>query len=171
MLWRIQSVTDTSSETIVEHTKSHFTHYGIPVKVITDNGPQFRAQVYEEFAVKWGFNHVTSSPYHSQSNGKAEVTVKIAKTCWEKWLKITRTWTLQYSLGTTPLQKEWIIVQYKSCSPVDHIHNYRLPVICYTQWNGWGNPKKKTEGQITIQQNSKRARIIDSRTSCSNSTS
>ena len=77
--WELDAVTDTSSETIVEHTKSHFARYGIPVKVITDNGPQFRPQVYEEFAAKWGFTHVTSSPYHSQSNGKAEATVKIAK--------------------------------------------------------------------------------------------
>ena len=51
-VWELDAVTDTSSETIIEHTKSHFAHYGIPVKVITDNGPQFRAQVYEEFAAK-----------------------------------------------------------------------------------------------------------------------
>jgi len=31
------------------------------------------------FAKQWGFNHVTSSSYHSQSNGKAESAVKIAK--------------------------------------------------------------------------------------------
>ena len=86
--WELDAMTDTSSKTIVEHTKSHFARYGIPVKVITDNWPQFQAQVYEEFAAKWGFNHVTSSPYHSRSNGKAEATVKIAKTCWKKWLKI-----------------------------------------------------------------------------------
>ena len=32
-----------------------------------------------QFATQWGFSHVTSSPYHSQGNGKAEATVKIAK--------------------------------------------------------------------------------------------
>ena len=77
--WELDTLTDTSSETIVEHTKAHFARYGIPEKVITDNGPQFRAQAYEQFAAKWGFSHVTSSPYHSQGNGKAEATVKIAK--------------------------------------------------------------------------------------------
>ena len=82
--WELDAVTNTSSETIVEHTKAHFARYGIPQKVITDNGPQFRAQVYEEFATQWGFNHVTSSPYHSQSNGKAEATVKIAKNMLKK---------------------------------------------------------------------------------------
>ena len=42
--WELDAVTDTSSETIMEHTESHFAHYSIPVKVITDNGPQFRAK-------------------------------------------------------------------------------------------------------------------------------
>ena len=37
--WELDMLTDTSSETIVEHTKAHFAHYGIPEKVITDNGP------------------------------------------------------------------------------------------------------------------------------------
>ena len=83
-LWELDAVSDTSSETIVEHTKAHFARYGIPKKVITDNGPQFRAQLYENFAKQWGFKHVISSPYHSQSNGKAESAVKIAKAMLKK---------------------------------------------------------------------------------------
>ena len=45
--WELDAVTDTSIETIIEHTKSHFVRYSIPVKVITENGPQFQAQVYK----------------------------------------------------------------------------------------------------------------------------
>jgi len=78
--WELDAANDTSSETIVERTKkSQFARYSIPDKVITDNRPQFRAQLYEDFTKQWGFNHVTSSPYHSQSNGKAESAVKITK--------------------------------------------------------------------------------------------
>ena len=44
-----------------------------------DNGTQFQAQVHEKLAAQWGFYHVTSSPYHSQSKGKAEATAKIAE--------------------------------------------------------------------------------------------
>ena len=44
-----------------------------------NNGPQFRSQEYENFAKEWKFEHPTSSPYHSQSNVKAESAVKIAK--------------------------------------------------------------------------------------------
>ena len=37
------------------------------------------AENYEELSRDWEFEHVTTSPYHSQSNGKAESAVKIAK--------------------------------------------------------------------------------------------
>jgi len=85
--WELDAVNDASSDTIIECTKAHFARYGIPEKVITDNGPQFRAQQYEDFARQWGFSHVTSSPYHSQSNGKAESAVKIAKSMLKKVTK------------------------------------------------------------------------------------
>ena len=58
--------------------------------MITDNGPQFRAKLYEDFAKQWGFNHVTSSPYLSQNNGKAESVVKIAKGMLKKVTKDNR---------------------------------------------------------------------------------
>ena len=77
--WEIDVVADTTSDTIVSITKAHFAHYGIPEKVIKDNGPQFQSKPYEDFAKQWEFDHVTTSPYHSQSNGKAEAAVKIAK--------------------------------------------------------------------------------------------
>ena len=64
---------------LVEYTKPHFARYGIPATVVTDNGPQFRSQEYESFAAAWEFTHTTSSPHHSQSNGKVESAVKIAK--------------------------------------------------------------------------------------------
>ena len=34
---------------------------------------------YSKFAEEWGFAHVTSSPYHPQSNGLAEKSVQIIK--------------------------------------------------------------------------------------------
>ena len=77
--WELNILPDTSSETIVMHTKTQFARFGIPETVLTDNGPQFQAEAYARFAKEWEFNYVTSSPYHSQANGKAESAVKIAK--------------------------------------------------------------------------------------------
>ena len=77
--WELDLVSDTTSETVVGCTKAHFARHGIPETVVTDNGTQFVARAYEEFATEWEFQHVTTSPYHSQSNGKVEAAVKIAK--------------------------------------------------------------------------------------------
>ncbi|XP_066289738.1 uncharacterized protein [Branchiostoma lanceolatum] len=54
------------------------------MEVVTDNGPQFASEEFKRFAKTWEFKHITTSPYHSQSNGKAESSVKIAKTLLKK---------------------------------------------------------------------------------------
>ena len=46
---------------------------------MSDNGPQFSADLYASFAQKYGFEHVTSSPHYPQGNGEAERAVKMIK--------------------------------------------------------------------------------------------
>ena len=82
--WEVNELVGGGSEEVVKCTKDHFARHGIPDSVITDNGPHFRGAEYDKFAKEWEFQHVTSSPYHSQSNGKAESAVKIAKTLMKK---------------------------------------------------------------------------------------
>ena len=79
VFWEVDLLPDTTSQTVIDRTKAHFARYGIPEIVVTDNGPQFQSQEYETFAATWEFTHTSSSPYHSQSNGKVESAVKIAK--------------------------------------------------------------------------------------------
>ena len=57
----------------------HICMNGIPEVVVSDNGPQFAAEAFEEFAQVYSFEHVTSSPYFPQSNGEAERAVKTIK--------------------------------------------------------------------------------------------
>ena len=47
--------------------------------MVSDNGPQYSALAYEEFAKEYGFNHTTSSPKYPQANGTAEWAVKTVK--------------------------------------------------------------------------------------------
>ena len=68
---------NTSSSMV--HTKSIFARHGIPKSVRSDNGPQLSAMEYSKFAMEWGFAHITSSPYHPQSNGLPEKSVQIIK--------------------------------------------------------------------------------------------
>lgn len=83
--WELDKLTtDTRSKTIVKQSKRQFARHGIPKKIVSDNGPQFVAHEYAKFTKDWDIQHVTSSPRHSQSNGKAESAVKIAKTLIQK---------------------------------------------------------------------------------------
>jgi len=47
--------------------------------LISDNGPPFNSEDFKTFSAEWDFHHVTSSPYHPQSNGSAENAVKTCK--------------------------------------------------------------------------------------------
>ena len=47
--------------------------------LICDNAKQFLSTMLKEFANHWNFKLCSSSPYHSQGNGKAEATVKVSK--------------------------------------------------------------------------------------------
>lgn len=80
----LDKLQDTYSSTIVEKSKQHFGRLGTPEVCHTDNGPQFISRDYEAFAKSWSFKHTTSSPYHSQGNGRAEAAVKVCKTLLRK---------------------------------------------------------------------------------------
>ena len=67
-----------TTESVIKATKSPFAGHGI-ADMITDNGPQYSGDQFAAFTREWEFQHTTSSPLHSQSNGKAESAVKIAK--------------------------------------------------------------------------------------------
>ena len=54
-------------------------NHGIPDILLSDNGPQFSAIQFQDFAKSYGFTHTTSSSYLSQVNGGAERAVGIAK--------------------------------------------------------------------------------------------
>lgn len=72
-------LTNTTAQQVIKHTKAIFARHGIPVTVVSDNGPQFSSQDYRDFAETYGFEHVTSSPLYPQSNGLAEKGVQIVK--------------------------------------------------------------------------------------------
>ena len=80
----VAELEDTLASTIIQKTKSHFSRFGVPRFVHTDNGPQFISKDFKGFANSYGFSHSTSSPYHPKGNGRAEAAVKVAKSMLKK---------------------------------------------------------------------------------------
>ena len=74
----------TTAGTVINKLRGHFARHGIPEIFVSDNGPQFASREFMDFSKKWNFIHRLTSPYHSQSNGKAESAVKEAKKLMEK---------------------------------------------------------------------------------------
>ncbi|XP_033728225.1 uncharacterized protein K02A2.6-like [Pecten maximus] len=73
-----------SNKNTMLYLKSQMSRYGIPDKLITDNGPQFANEEFKKFSKTYGFEHTTSSPRYPQANGQAERTVQTVKNILKK---------------------------------------------------------------------------------------
>ena len=75
----LAKLSSTTSSEVIKHLKSFFSRHGVPQIVVSDNGPQYSAAVFKEFATQYGFTHTTSSPQFPQANGAAERAVRTIK--------------------------------------------------------------------------------------------
>ena len=76
-----------SSKDVITALKFCFSDYGIPEEVISDNGPQFTATEYQEFAAQYGFKLTTSSPYYPKDHGFIERQIQTIKNLLSKCAK------------------------------------------------------------------------------------
>ena len=77
--FEVQDMSSTTSNRVITILKAWFSRHGIPVTLISDNGPPFNSEDFQTFSKEWDFHHVTSSPYHTQSNSRVENAVKTCK--------------------------------------------------------------------------------------------
>ena len=56
-----------------------FVTFGVPEEISSDGGPEFTSGETTDFFSCWGIRHRLSSAYFPQSNGRAEVAVKMTK--------------------------------------------------------------------------------------------
>ena len=100
--WEVDFLPSTNTSTIILKLKAHFARHGIPEVLISDNA-QFTSREFTEFTASWGITLKTSSPGHSQSNGKTEAAVKAAKTMMKKCANSDHYLAL-LELRNTPIQ-------------------------------------------------------------------
>ena len=61
-----------------------FATHGLPITVVSDNGPPFMSSEFKQFMDVNGINHRRVPPYHPSSNGAAENLVKSVKRALQK---------------------------------------------------------------------------------------
>ena len=49
----------TSSRIVIQKLKAHFSRFGVPDELYTDNSPQYSSLEFKEFFKEWGFIHKT----------------------------------------------------------------------------------------------------------------
>ena len=62
----------TSSLQDINHLKSIFGRWGIPLEPISDNGMQFASAEFRDFSEKYGFVHTASSPQYPRRMGPSK---------------------------------------------------------------------------------------------------
>ena len=85
--FEVELLRQSTASCVINNLKKVFARFGIPEKVVSDNGSQYSntrnvfgdSHEFKKFAKDWGFRHITSSPEYPQSNGAAERAVQTAK--------------------------------------------------------------------------------------------
>ena len=121
---------DQKSETTINACKEHFSRWLSANHTIRWR-PQFISAEFEQFASTWEFQHSMSSPYHSQSNGKAEAAVTIAKSLLRKSkdpMKALLEWrnTPTTGLTSSPVQR---LMQRRARATVPQAERLLKPTV------------------------------------------
>lgn len=77
--FEVQEMKSTNANQVKNFCMKVFATHGLPVTVVSDNGPPFGSHEFNAFLENLQICHVTSSPYHPRSNGMAERAVQEAK--------------------------------------------------------------------------------------------
>ena len=75
-------MTSTTTSATISVLRKLFSQFGLPVQLVSDNGPQFTSTQFEEFLRRNGVKHIRVAPYHPASNGAAERMVQTFKHSW-----------------------------------------------------------------------------------------
>ena len=68
-----------TSESTIEKLRNMFVRYGVPMQLVSDNGPQFTSRELADFMKQNGIKHTLVTPCHPRSNGQAECFVQTFK--------------------------------------------------------------------------------------------
>ena len=68
-----------NADAVVAELLKIFAFWGLPQKLVSDNGPPFTSNAYKSFCTRFDIELMYSPAYHPQSNAQAERSVQICK--------------------------------------------------------------------------------------------
>ena len=93
----------TTAAVIIKRMKSCFAVHGLPVEIVTDNGPQFVAEEFDLYLSEHGIVHRRITPYWPQANSEVErfnrtleKAIRAANTEGKDWKNELNTFLLNY---------------------------------------------------------------------------
>ena len=103
----VRRIPNSTTGAVKKELRDIFTEFGTPFVLRSDNGPCYASVEFKFYLQEFKIDHLTSSPHYPQSNGLAELMVKVAKKLIEKAILEDKPWNeflLQYRI--TPLSAE-----------------------------------------------------------------
>ena len=76
----------TTSKKTIEELRKLFSQFGLPLVIVSDNGPQFVSIEFENFIQQNVMKHILIPAYHPASNDQAESLVGKFKACMKKMI-------------------------------------------------------------------------------------
>ena len=64
---------------VLNALKSVFIDFGIPETIISDNGPCYKSQEFNNFCARFEINHITGASYYHQANSIVEHMIHTIK--------------------------------------------------------------------------------------------
>ena len=98
----MRKIPNTSTHALIKELAMIFTEFGCPFVLKSNNGLCYSSREFHNFLKFYQIHHITSSPYHLQSNRFAEALVGILKKIMEKSIKDGK----NMELWTTPIQSD-----------------------------------------------------------------
>ena len=135
-----------TTQSVIGQLKSIFSEYGIPVTVMSDNGPQFASIEFKEFSRQYRFNHITSSPHYVQANGFIECMVQTVKMSMKKCLASGHDFNLAMLVYRATPQSN------KLPSPAEMLNNRKLRALLPMHSVQTAHQREAVHDQMLMQQ-------------------
>ena len=100
--WCVPIKSKTAPEIVKAYMNEVYYNYGGSRKILSDNGTEFKNELFTEIAKKLGVQHkIYSPPFHPQSNGRIEGFHQFLKACLAKHVTKSKEWSDVIPIATS----------------------------------------------------------------------